>query len=92
MENIVRIEASQNYCEFYFSDGKKMMVSKNIGTYEESLDPYHFMRIHRSHIINLMHVKEFVRHDGGMVKLFDGMIIEVSRQKRDELLERLERI
>jgi len=94
MESIIRIEANQNYCEFYLldSNNKPLIISRNIGIYEESLEIYHFMRIHRSHIINLKMVKEFVRQDGGYVKMVDDTSIEVSRGKRDILLERLEQI
>lgn len=89
MENILWIEAAQNYCTFHFSDGSNQLISKNIGTYDDSLEPNGFMRVHRSHIVNLYHVKEYLRQDGGSLKLTNGKLLEISRNKKEAALERL---
>ena len=90
MHEIVRIEAEQNYCKFFFRDKTLIVISKNIGTYEESLEEHFFMRVHRSHIINLLCVREFVRHEGGYVRMMDGSKVEVSSSKKEKLLQQLE--
>ncbi|HMQ60384.1 MAG TPA: LytTR family DNA-binding domain-containing protein [Flavilitoribacter sp.] len=89
MEQILWIEAAQNYCIFHFADGANQLISRNIGTYDNSLEPNGFMRVHRSHIVNLYHVKEYLRQDGGSLKLVNGKLLEISRNKRDAVLERL---
>ncbi len=92
MSCVLRVEAEKNYCNFHFLDRKPLLIAKNIGIYEESLDGYDFMRVHRSHIVNLRHVTEFLRHDGGGLKMKNGDVVEISGQKREEILRRMERI
>jgi two-component system LytT family response regulator len=89
MHDIVRIDAEQNYCRFFLQDGRQLVISKNIGHYEESLEEHFFMRVHRSHIINLLSVTDFVRLDGGFVRMTDGSKVEISGQRKEELLKRL---
>jgi two-component system LytT family response regulator len=42
-----------------------------------------FVRIHKSCIVNLLHVKEYLRGDGGTVILSNGHEVEVARRKKD---------
>lgn len=93
MANIVRIEAWGAYCKFFLNDMElPLLISKNIGTYEESLESYQFMRVHRSDIINLHQVAEYIRHDGGFVRMKDGSRVDISHNKKEELLGRLGRL
>jgi len=89
LDEIVNIEAHQNYCKFHFVDRPAILISKNIGTYEESLVPFNFMRVHRSHIVNLSQVHEFRRTDGGALVLKNGNTVDISRNKKEEVLKRL---
>ncbi|MBK9016029.1 MAG: response regulator transcription factor [Saprospiraceae bacterium] len=91
MLDVIMIEAEQNYCKFIIENRQSLTISKNIKNYE-GLEEHDFMRVHRSSIINLNHVKEFVRHDGGYVVMTNGTRADVSKQKKDELLERLARL
>ncbi|MBK6976440.1 MAG: LytTR family transcriptional regulator [Cytophagaceae bacterium] len=47
-----------------------------------------FFRIHHSYLINLSHLKAFVRSEGGAVKMHNGDLLPVSRQKKGELMDR----
>ncbi|MGV6829922.1 MAG: LytTR family transcriptional regulator DNA-binding domain-containing protein [Flavobacteriales bacterium] len=49
---------------------------------EQILNPYHFSRIHQSHLINLNHLKKYSKKDGGTVKMIDGTILPVSKRKK----------
>jgi two-component system LytT family response regulator len=92
MSSIIRIEAEQNYCKFFTLGGTSRLIAKNIGVYEESLESYSFMRVHRSHIVNLHFVTEYIRHDGGQLRMKDSSMVDVSSAKKEELLERLARL
>jgi two-component system, LytTR family, response regulator len=54
---------------------------------EERLDPARFLRIHRTHIVNLDHVAAFRRQTNGslVAELVDGSVLAVSRSKAQEL-------
>ena len=47
---------------------------------------YGFYRTHHSHLVNLNHVREFVRADGGYLVMSNKMKLPVSRSRREELL------
>ena len=67
-------------------------MTKTLKEYEELLKDYDFIRVHNSHLINLHHVKNYTRGEGGTVTMSDGTIVDVSRRKKEEFLKRLEAI
>ena len=63
------------------------LVHLSLNRLEQRLDPTHFLRIHRTHIVNLDYVKEFKRKEGGtlVAHLQDGSVLAVSRAKAQEI-------
>lgn len=92
LSSIVSVEAEKNYCWFYFLERKEMLISKNIGYYENSLEPFGFMRVHRSGIANLHHAVEFIRQDGWFLKMRDGRLLAITNNKKDEIQKRIENL
>lgn len=84
--NIIRFEADSNYTKIYFTDGKAIISTKTLKDYEDALAGQNFFRIHKTHLVNLGHIKKFIKADGGYVLLSDGTSLEVARRKKDELL------
>jgi two-component system, LytTR family, response regulator len=84
LEDIIRLQAERNYTRLYFVNGKQFLSSKTLSEYEKVLRDSGFIRVHRSHLINPMHIAGYERQ--GMVKLKDGCEIEVSRRKKDSLV------
>ena len=66
-----------------------MIVAKTLKEYEELLSDYDFIRVHNSHLINLHHVKNYTRGEGGIVAMTDGTKVDVSRRKKEEFMKRL---
>ena len=92
VKDIIRLEAQQNYTEFTLANSpRKILASVNLGEYEEQFKPYReFMRVHRSHLINLTYVQKYTRGDGGYLVMKDGGLVSVSKRLKDEVLRRLE--
>lgn len=88
IEDIVRCEASGGYTFFHMSNGEKLLSTRTIKEYEELLPPEMFMRIHNSHIVNLMHVKKYYRGRGGYIEMDGKTTIEVSTRRRNDFLSR----
>jgi two-component system LytT family response regulator len=86
-EEIVRCEALNAYTKFYTANGKQLISSKNLGEYEELLLPYHFIRSHKSHLVNRAFIS-FIDHEG-FITLKDSTKIEVSRRRKEEVMELL---
>jgi two-component system LytT family response regulator len=87
IKNIVHIESSSNYSRIFFADGKNILVTKLLGEFEEILQPYHFYRVHNSHLINLSFIKKYIRGEGGQVVMQNGDVIDVARRKKEEFLK-----
>lgn len=88
IKDIIRFHSEGSYTTIYVVGlPKPVIVSKSIGDYEEMLINEAFYRIHRSHFINLNHVKKYVKGDGGYVLLSDNEKIEVSRRKRNDFIQ-----
>jgi len=88
-EDIVRVEADNNYSQFYFTNRPKLLISKTLKDFEAQLVPHHFFRVHQSHLINLKHVASVQSEDGGFVLMKQGDKVEISRRRKAEFLARL---
>jgi two-component system, LytTR family, response regulator len=86
IRDIVRIESSSNYSKVYLQSGQQILVTRLLKDFEEMLSPYRFFRIHHSHVINLIHIKKYIRGEGGQVVMKNGDVIDVARRKKDEFL------
>lgn len=86
VDNIIRCEAEDYYTKFFLNDGKSIMVSRTLKENEEILSEYHFIRTHKSHLINIRYVKSFLKIDGGSIQMTDGTLIPVSRRKREQVM------
>lgn len=92
-EEIIHLEASDNYTMIYMTDNRKFLSCKNIKVYEESLNPEVFYRVHKSHIINVKHhLKGFSRNDGNNVQLSNNKMIPVARRKLSDFMEIINKI
>jgi two-component system, LytTR family, response regulator len=89
LQDIIRLDSNGNYTTFYLKNKQKIVVSKSIKEYEEMLEEVHFFRVHNSHIINLHYVKNYIKGEGGIVKMEDGSEIDVSRRRKDDFLKAL---
>jgi two-component system, LytTR family, response regulator len=92
VDQILYLDAEANYTDFhYISLAKKrtLTASLNLKVYEEHFAPYPtFMKVHRSNIVNLRMVDQYLKGDHCLV-LRDGSQVGVARTYREELEERL---
>jgi two-component system, LytTR family, response regulator len=89
LDDILYAESSGNYTNLYFSNQQMICTSKPMHEYEVLLEDAGFVRIHKSCLVNLLHIKEYIRGEGGSVKLSDKTELEVARRKKDVLLTRM---
>ncbi|TND09798.1 MAG: two-component system, LytT family, response regulator [Bacteroidetes bacterium] len=89
VSEIIRCTSERNYTIFFIKGGKQIVVTRTLKEYEEMLEPSGFVRVHHSHLINLEHLREFVKADGGYALMNDGSHVPVSVRKREELMKAL---
>lgn len=77
--DIMYLEGEGNYTKIIFSDGSQYVDTRSLGIYEGILDPKKFFRIHKSHIVNLLFVSEFLNVEGSFVVMKNGARLVISR-------------
>jgi two-component system, LytTR family, response regulator len=86
IENILRLKGNGNFTDVYLMGGDKKMVCRFLKHFSELL-PASFMRVHKTHIINMNCIKSYHKGSGGYVTLIDGSEVEVSLSYKDVFLE-----
>jgi two-component system LytT family response regulator len=87
IDEIIRCESDNYYTQFFFTNGKRLIVSKTLKENEELLSQHNFIRPHKSHLINVKYIKSFLRQEGGYIIMTDGSKIPVSRRKREKIMD-----
>jgi two-component system LytT family response regulator len=89
VSQIIYCGSSSNYTIFVLQDKQKLTVSRTLKDIEEMLAEHNFLRVHHSYLVNLDQVKKYIRGEGGSLLMSDGSSVDVSRARKDALLERL---
>ena len=77
--DVVRLEAADDYVTVH-SGGREFLVGLTLQEFEHRLPPDRFVRVHRSHIVNLDHVTSIEPHDRRLVvRMRDGSTVVASR-------------
>lgn len=92
LRNMVSLESDSCYTTVSVADGSRIIVSKTLKEYEDMLSGCGFYRVHKSHLINLSHIKRFDKQDGGYIVLTSDQRIPVASRKREEMLKMMERM
>ncbi len=85
IENIIRLKGNGNFTDVHLADGSKKMVCRFLKHFTDLL-PAPFLRVHKTHIINLDFVKTYHKGSGGYVTLTDGAEVEISAGYKDQFL------
>jgi len=87
IKDIHYIEAERNYCRIYSKD-KEYLLVMTLKDMDEKLPNRHFLRVHRSFIVNLSQIDEIATSHIVIAK----KAIPVSKSLKEELLNRLQTI
>ncbi len=89
IKDILRCEADNNYTNFYLNSGEKILVTKTLKEYEDTLSGLDFVRVHQSHLVNIKFVDRYIKGDGGTIVMADGSEVDVSRRRKDDFLKKM---
>ena len=89
-ENIIRFEGVDGYTRIYCLNEKPFLSSYSIGKFSKMLNDSNFFFCHKSHLINLEHIKSIYKE--GTIELIDESTISCAKTKRNELLERMKQL
>jgi len=86
-DDLVRIQGADDYAELVTIDGRHLLHDGGLTLLERRLPP-NFIRVHRSHIVNVAHASAIVRQEGGAaLRMAGGQFAPISR-RRLQMVER----
>ncbi len=83
LEDVVRLQGNGNFTDIFLKDGSKKMACRFLKHYDEILS-HPFIRVHRSHIVNMDCVKSYQR--SGSLIMTDNSEVDVSPAYKEEFL------
>ncbi|MDP5170230.1 MAG: LytTR family DNA-binding domain-containing protein [Bacteroidia bacterium] len=90
LQDIVYLTACDNYTYVHLSiNRERYLISKNLGQLEEELPAAHFFRTHKSFLVNIHHLKEYLRHPQSRIIMSNGDQVTLARRKRTDFLARI---
>lgn len=89
LDEIIKCEADSNYTVFFLTNDRKIIVSKSLNNFEKILSDIYFCRVHKKHLINLKHVKHYIKGKSGTIIMQDGSNVYVSESKKKYFINRL---
>lgn len=89
LDDILYFKADGSYTNIFLKDDKSIMTSKNLKHFESLTEGIpNFLRCHKSFLININYVSEYIKSDGGYLKI-QQHTINVSPEKLQLLLKKL---
>jgi len=94
ISDIIYIEGDGNYSNIYVTNGDRHTVAKTLKDYEEILcsEDSLFARVHKSYIVNIKQISHVEKGEESPLVLYNNIKLEISRRKRQEVLNRLSNI
>jgi two-component system, LytTR family, response regulator len=90
VDKIIRLEGDCNYTVVH-TQNKKYVSSRTLKHFQGILDESYFVRVHKSHIVNIRYVKGLdIQSNCSAVAFNEGNNIEVSRRKLKEVAEKFQ--
>ncbi len=84
--DILYASADSNYSNIHLKDGKSILLAKTLKQVEALVEGRNFFRIHQSYLVNLMHIKKYIKGQGGTLVLENGKELPVSRSSKEKLM------
>ena len=86
-EDIILLKADGMYTRVSLLNASEILISKPLKHFEELLSAIpSFYRPHRSYLINLKYIQEYIKKDGGYIIMGNNESVSVSKDKREEFL------
>jgi two-component system, LytTR family, response regulator len=86
-DEIIRLEGEGNYTKFFFAGKTTFLTSRTLREYETILESHGFIRIHKSHLVNKAFVVNYTAD--GMLTMADDSKVEISRRRKEEVINQL---
>lgn len=82
-DEIIRLEANINYTNFFLVSNRKLTASKTLKEFDQLLSDHDFIRIHKSHLVNLKFVRQITNER--QLLMADNSKVEVSTRRWEDV-------
>ncbi len=90
--DIIRCESDGSYTLFFICPDKKIIISKSLSEYEEILNDHNFIRVHKSHLVNIDHIESYEKSYGGFLIMKNKSQVPVSARRKDLLIKTIDKL
>lgn len=90
LDQVIYAKAEDNIALVYLKENKSIRLTKTLGWLEEELENSGFCRVHHSYLINLNHMTEYIRNEGGYVVMSNKKAVSISRRRKDAFLQQMD--
>ena len=88
-DDVIMLKSDKSYTTIYLKSEQQILVSKTLKEVEKKFQFPEFFRVHNSYLINLNHIKEYLKGLGGELIMTNGLTASISRTRKAELFKRL---
>lgn len=88
MQDIIRLEADGNYTKICLINNKSILNARTLRDFDEILIDHDFMRVHKSHLVNKMHVDALMHNE--YLQMSDNSQVPIARRRKKEVRESME--
>ncbi|MBQ4819869.1 response regulator transcription factor [Aquimarina sp. MMG016] len=93
LDDIICFQADGMYTKVYTVSKGEILISKPLKHFDTMMqDRPHFYRPHRSFIINMGHIKQYIKKEGSYLIMDNGMTVSISKERKEELLQFIDQI
>ena len=81
VEDIVWLEGSGNYTFIHTRDKRRYLMAKTLKMFQRELSGATFLRIHKSHVVNVGHIRHADFGDNACVEMTGGQTLSIARRR-----------
>lgn len=86
---VIHCEADANFTWIFLENGEKLITCRLLREMEDKFSEKDFIKVHRSHLVNLNKVDAILRNDGWELVLCNGRHVPVARERKDAVMKAL---
>ncbi len=88
LKDVIHCQANDNLTDFHLINGNRKTVCKTLKFFEDALTDFDFLRVHKSHLININYVESYQKGKVGDIKLSNGSIVPLSLKKKESFVNK----
>jgi len=89
IEDIICLAANGSYTNVYITGKKNLLISRKLYQLKEMIVHPDMFKPHRSHLINLNHIQQYSRRDGGYIIMDNDLEIPLATGNKEAFLEKI---